>query len=100
MGFFFYYIAKLLSLIKLDVTISIIISEREVFVMAVSYNKLWKLLIDKNMKKMQLKEAAGIGSTTLSKLSKNRPVSMEVMMKLCEVLECNIGDIMDIIEKE
>ncbi len=68
--------------------------------MAVSYNKLWKLLIDKNMKKMQLKEAAGIGSTTLSKLSKNRPVSMEVMMKLCEVLECNIGDIMDIIEKE
>ncbi len=89
-----------MSLIKLDVTISIIISEREVFVMAVSYNKLWKLLIDKNMKKMQLKEAAGIGSTTLSKLSKNRPVSMEVMMKLCEVLECNIGDIMDIIEKE
>ena len=49
--------------------------------MAVSYNKLWKLLIDKNMKKMQLKEAAGIGSTTLSKLSKNQPVSMEVMMK-------------------
>lgn len=68
--------------------------------MAVSYNKLWKLLIDKNMKKMQLKEAAGIGSTTLSKLSKNQPVSMEVMMKLCGVLDCNIVDIMDIIEKE
>ncbi len=67
--------------------------------MAVSYNKLWKLLIDKNMKKMQLKEVAGIGSTTLSKLSKNQPVSMEVMMKQCSVLECNIGDIMDIVEK-
>ncbi|MBQ6263236.1 MAG: helix-turn-helix transcriptional regulator [Clostridia bacterium] len=67
--------------------------------MAVTYNKLWKLLIDKNMKKMQLKEATGIGSTTLSKLSKNQPVSMEVMMKICGVLECNIGDIMDITEK-
>lgn len=68
--------------------------------MAISYNKLWKLLIDRNMKKMQLKKAAGIGSTTLSKLSKNQSVSMEVMMKFCSVLNCNIGDIMDIIEKE
>ncbi len=67
--------------------------------MAVSYNKLWKMLIDKNMKKMQLKEATGIGSTTLSKLSKNQPVSMEVMMKICGVLNCNIGDIMDVTEK-
>lgn len=66
--------------------------------MAVSYNKLWKILIDKNMKKMQLKEAAGIGSTTLSKLSKNQPVSMEVIMKLCNILECNIGDIMDVVD--
>lgn len=66
--------------------------------MAVSYNKLWKMLIDKNMKKMQLKDAAGIGSTTLAKLSKNQPVSMEVMMKICGVLGCNIGDIMDITE--
>lgn len=66
--------------------------------MAVSYNKLWKILIDRNMKKMQLKEAAGIGSTTLSKLSKNQPVSMEVIMKLCNILECNIGDIMDVVD--
>ena len=57
------------------------------------------MLIDKNMKKMQLKEAAGIGSTTLSKLSKNQPVSMEVMMKICGVLNCNIGDIMDVTEQ-
>ena len=57
-------------------------------------------IIDKNMKKMDLKEAAGIGSTTLSKLSKNQPVSMEVIMKLCGVLGCNVGDIMDVIEKQ
>ncbi len=68
--------------------------------MAVSYNKLWKLLIDKKYEKMDLKEAAGIGSTTLSKLSKNQPVSMEVIMKLCGVLGCNVGDIMDVIEKQ
>lgn len=67
--------------------------------MAISYNKLWKLLIDRNMKKMQLKEATGIGSTTLSKLSKNQPVSMDVMMKLCNVLNCNIGDLMDIVDR-
>ena len=52
------------------------------------------------MKKMDLIEAAGIGSTTLSKLSKNQPVSMEVIMKLCGVLGCNVGDIMDVIEKQ
>ena len=72
---------------------------KEVIDLAVSYNKLWKMLIDKNMKKMQLKEATGIGSTTLSKLSKNQPVSMEVMMKICSVLNCNIGDIMDVTEQ-
>lgn len=67
-------------------------------IVTVSYNKLWKFLIDKNMKKTQLKEAAGIGSTTLSKLSKNQLVSMEVIVKICEVLDCNIGDIMDVVE--
>ena len=68
--------------------------------MALSYNKLWKMLIDKQMKKMDLKEATGIGSTTLSKLSKNQPVAMDVLMKICNVLECNIGDIMDIIPND
>jgi len=65
--------------------------------MRVSYNKLWKLMIDKKMKKMQLKELAGIGSTTLAKLSKDEPVSMDVMARVCKVLECNIGDVMDIL---
>lgn len=65
--------------------------------MVISYNKLWKLLIDKNMKKMDLKEAIHIGTTTLSRLSKNQPVSMEVLMRICKELNCNIGDIMEFI---
>ena len=63
----------------------------------VSYNKLWKKLIDLNMKKRELKEATGIGSTTLTKLNKDEPVSMDVMIKICVALNCNIGDIMDVV---
>ena len=63
----------------------------------VSYNKLWKKLIDLNMKKRELKEATGIGSTTLTKLNNDEPVSMDVMIKICVALNCNIGDIMDVL---
>jgi len=63
----------------------------------VCYNKLWKKLIDLNMKKRELKKATGIGSTTLTKLNNNEPVSMDVMIKICVVLECNIGDVMDVV---
>ena len=62
-----------------------------------SYNKLWKKLIDLDMKKKDLKDITGIGSTTLTKLSKNEPVSMDVMIKICVALKCNIGDIVDVI---
>ena len=62
--------------------------------MKISYNKLWKLLIDRNIKKQALKEATGIGSTTMTKLNGNQLVSMEVMMKICLFLECDIGDVM------
>lgn len=65
--------------------------------MAVSYNKLWKLLIDKRMKKIELMELSGIGSTTLSKLGKDQYVSMDVLVKICKVLQCNFGDIVDYI---
>jgi putative transcriptional regulator len=65
--------------------------------MSVSYNKLWKMLIDKKMKRIELMEAAGIGTTTLSKLGKDQYVSMEVLVKICKVLNCNIGDIVDIV---
>lgn len=68
--------------------------------MAVSYNKLWKLLIDKKMNKTELRLKADIGTATLAKLGKNQPVSMEVMMRICGVLECNISDVMDIIPME
>lgn len=68
--------------------------------MAISYNKLFKLLIDKNMKKTELAKATGIGQNTLAKLSKNQSVSMDVLMRICEVLNCNIGDIVDFVEVE
>ena len=63
----------------------------------VSYVKLWKKLIDLGMKKRDLKEQTGIGSTTLTKLNNNEPVSMDVMIKICEALHCKIGEVMDII---
>lgn len=65
--------------------------------MAVNYNKLWKLLIDKNMTKTDLRLKADIGTATLAKLGKNKPVSMDVMLKICAVLSCNIADIMDVV---
>lgn len=68
--------------------------------MTVSYNKLWKLLIDKKMKRIGLMEAAGIGTSTLSKLGKDQYVSMEVLVKICQVLNCNIGDIVDVVKAE
>ena len=68
--------------------------------MDVSYNKLWKLLIDKRMRKIDLMKAAGIGTTTLSKLGKNHFVSMEVLVKICKVLNCNIGDIVDVVQEK
>lgn len=63
----------------------------------VSYDKLWKKLIDLKMKKKDLKDMTGIGSTTMTKLINNEPVSMSVMIKICVALKCNIGDIMDVV---
>ena len=63
----------------------------------ICYKKLWKLLIDKEMKKGDLQKAAGISWASVTKLSKSEPVSMEVLMKICSALNCNIGDIMDLI---
>jgi DNA-binding Xre family transcriptional regulator len=70
--------------------------------MEVSYKKLWKVLIDKDMKKKDLQAAAGISWASVTKLSKGETVSMEVMIKICKTLGCNIGDVMDLIldEKE
>ena len=68
--------------------------------MEVSYKKLWKLLIDKDMKKKDLLATASISWASITKLSKGETVSMEVLMKICKALDCNIGDIMDLIPEE
>ena len=65
--------------------------------MAVSYKKLWILLIEKNLKKTDLKGMCKIGPTTLAKLGKNETISMDVLQRICAVLYCNIGDIVDFI---
>ena len=64
--------------------------------MEISYNKLWKLLIDKGMNKTQLKDAAGLSSSTISKMGKNEQVSMDSMLKICKTLNCDIGDIVEV----
>ena len=68
--------------------------------MAVSYKKLWKLLIDKDMKKKDLRIATGMTTTALAKLGKNEHVNTEILAKICKVLECDIGDIMEIVDIE
>lgn len=65
--------------------------------MAISYNKLWKILIDKKMKKTDLKTVADISTTTLAKMSKDQIVSMEVMARICRALQCDIGDVMEML---
>ena len=62
-------------------------------VMAANYDKLWKLLIDKKMKRTDLHELAGISTTTIAKLGKGEYVSMESTQKICKALGCDVGDI-------
>ncbi len=66
--------------------------------MDVCYNKLFKLLIDKRMKKTELRKMTGISPNTLTKLSNNEFVSMEVMVKICRVLNCDFGDIVELVK--
>lgn len=68
--------------------------------MAISYNKLWKLLVDKKMSKADLRRAAGIAPNTMTKLRRDEEVSMTVLIKICHVLDANFGDIMDLIPEE
>lgn len=68
--------------------------------MAVSYKRLWKLLIDKNMKKSDLEREAKLTHYALSKLSHGKDVSTEVLGKICETLNCNIDDIMEFIDEK
>ena len=67
--------------------------------MAVSYNKLWKLLIDKSMNKKDLMEVTGISSSSIAKLTKGQNVTTDVLCKICEVLDCDFKDIMEYIKE-
>ena len=68
--------------------------------MAISYNKLWKLLIDKNLNKTKLRTEAGISSNAMAKLGKNEFVQVEVLAKICCRLNCTIDDILEILPEE
>lgn len=68
--------------------------------MAVSYKKLWKVLIDKDMKKKDLQKAAGVSWASITKLSKGETVSMEILIKICKALECDIGEIIELVPDE
>lgn len=65
--------------------------------MAVCYKRLWKLLIDKNMNKTDLRTASGITTTALAKLGRNENVNTEVLVRICEALSCTIEDIVEIV---
>ena len=68
--------------------------------MAVSYNRLWKLLIDKKMSKANLRKAAGIAPNTMTKLSRDETVTLAVLEKICAVVDADFGDIMEYIPEE
>lgn len=67
--------------------------------MKISYKKLWKLLIDKDLKKKDLSEMAGISATSISKMGRNENVNTDILVKICEALECDISDIAEIIKE-
>ena len=63
----------------------------------VSYKKLWKLLIDKDMKKQDLMALTGISTTTVTKLNKGENINTDILVRICNALKCNVSDIMDIV---
>ena len=68
--------------------------------MNANYNKLWKLLIDNNMKKQDLNHSCGISWSSISKLSKGEKVSMDVLMRICKFLNCSVGDILEFTDEK
>lgn len=65
----------------------------------ISYNKLWKMLIDKNMNKQDLKNATGISSASIAKLGKGENITTDILLKICEALDCRLEDIMESIKE-
>ncbi len=68
--------------------------------MAISYNKLWKKLIDLEMSRTELRLKAGISTKTLAKLGKNENVNTEILVKICHALHCNVDEVMDVVEQK
>lgn len=67
--------------------------------MRISYNKLWKMLIDKNMKKSDLKEKTGISSASIAKLGKGDNITTDVLLRICEAMDCHLDDIMETVDE-
>nr|DAF19218.1 MAG TPA: putative transcriptional regulator [Caudoviricetes sp.] len=68
--------------------------------MRISYNKLWKMLIDKDMKKSDLRDKAGISSASIAKLGKGDNITTDVLIKICEAMECHLEDIMETVDDQ
>ena len=68
--------------------------------MRISYNKLWKMLIDKNMKKQDLKKATGISATCIAKMGRGDNVTTDVLVRICTALDCRLEDIMELVQDE
>ena len=67
--------------------------------LSIRYNKLWKLLIDRGMKKKDLQQVSGVSAASIAKLGRNGNVTTEVLLKVCKALECDISDIMEIVKE-
>lgn len=65
----------------------------------ISYNRLWKMLIDKNMKRQDLKEISGISTASIAKLGKGDNITTAVLLKICNALDCDLSDIMELVEE-
>lgn len=68
--------------------------------MAISYNKLWKILIDKKMSRADLRKAAEVAPNTMTKMRRDEPVHLHILERICMVLDCNFGDIVDYFKEE
>jgi DNA-binding Xre family transcriptional regulator len=88
-----------MHIVYINEILTIIWLRREDY-MAVSYNGLWKLLIDNNMKKIDLIQRIGISSSTLAKMSKGEHVSLSILGKICESLDCDFGDLINYVKEE
>lgn len=66
----------------------------------ISYNRLWKLLIDKGMSKTDLKHLSGISTTSIAKMGKGENITTDVILKICNALDCSTNDIMEVVEKQ